>query len=303
MAIATEWHGFMPYQTWSGVLRDLSGPARDIRNLTSCGIFSLHHAMVFLGQGHNFQLLRSNHRALFKLLLDGTDSDELIALAKTHKLRASPFTSRSASVIRRRIDASLKVGHPVIIGSEPQIHWVCLGGRTDDGGYVWADSGSDPAVGGNWSWEAIEQWMTFDEEKGYYPDLKFPFEIITISPGRGMPSSRSMVPWVDSLWQALAADSDYAGDWSNLLADMLDVFWDRDYAPKGRPAGDFLDEHLDGIIEAVASQTVHPKNALREVGFAYRDAADFHNLVVAKGQDAQSIAGFSLKLLTKADSR
>jgi hypothetical protein len=74
MSVATEWHGFMPYQTWSGVFRDFTGTALDIRNLTSCGIFSLHHAMVFLGQGHNFQLLRSNHRALLKLLRMGTDT-------------------------------------------------------------------------------------------------------------------------------------------------------------------------------------------------------------------------------------
>ena len=74
MSVATEWHGFMPYQTWSGVFRDFTGTALDIRNVTSCGIFSLHHAMVFLGQGHNFQPLRSNHRAPLKLLRMGTDT-------------------------------------------------------------------------------------------------------------------------------------------------------------------------------------------------------------------------------------
>lgn len=299
MGVATAWHGFMPYQTWSGVFRDSTWTARDIRNFTSCGIFSLHHAMVFLGQGHNFQLLRSKHRALLKLLLTGTDTGELISLAKAHKLRTSVFESRSASAIRRKVDASLKAGHPVIIGSEPQVHWICLGGRTDDGGYVWADSGSDPAVGAFRSWDEIEDWMTFDEEEEYYPELEFPFEIIAVSPGKGMPASRTMVPWVGSLSKILAADSDYAGDWSNLLADMLDVFWDLDYAPKGRPAGEFLDEHLGGIVDSVASATGHSRAVILEIGRGYRDAADFHSLVAPKGEETSVIAAFSLKLLMK----
>lgn len=298
--IATQWHGFMPYQTWSGILRDCRGPALDIRNISSCGIFALHHAMVFLGQGHNFQYLRSHHRELVRLLRYGTESSELVPIAKKHGLRTEVIESRSAAVIRHKVDASLKAGHPVIIGSEPQIHWICLGGRTEDGGYVWADSANDPAVGGNWSWEEIVAWMTYDEKKECYPDLVFPFEIITIAPGKTMPASRSMVPWCGSLWPLLAGDSDYAGDWSNLLADMLDVFWDLDYAPKGRPAGEFLDEHLDGIINAAVNQTGIRQADLRSVAHGYRDAADFHSLVVPQGEEATAIAGFTLKLVAKA---
>jgi hypothetical protein len=300
MKIATEWHGFMPYQIWSGVIRDLNRAALDIRNLTSCGIFSLHHAMVFLGQGHNFQLLRSRHPELINLLRYGMESDELVRLAKSHDLRPSPFESSTIAPIRKAVDRSLAAGHPVIIGSEPQIHWVCLGGRTEDGGYVWADSAHDPAVGGNWSWEEIEEWMTYDEEEEYYPDLEFPFEIITIAPGKNMPASRSMVPWCGSLWPLLAGDTDYAGDWSNLLADMLDVFWDAEYAPKALPVGGFLDEHLDGIIDAAAFQTGISQADLLSVAHGYRDAADFHSLVVPQGQEATAIAGFTLKLVAKA---
>jgi hypothetical protein len=155
-------------------------------------------------------------------------------------------------------------------------------------------------VGGNWSWEEIEEWMTYDEEEEYYPDLEFPFEIITIAPGKNMPASRSMVPWCGSLWPLLAGDTDYAGDWSNLLADMLDVFWDAEYAPKALPVGGFLDEHLDGIIDAAAFQTGISQADLLSVAHGYRDAADFHSLVVPQGQEATAIAGFTLKLVAKA---
>ncbi len=82
---------------------------------------------------------------------------------------------------------------------------------------------------------------------------------------------------------------------------MLDVFWDIDYAPKGRPAGEFLDEHLDAMVNSVASVTNHSRADLQEIGRGYRDAADFHSLVVPSGGETFVVAAFSLKLFMKAD--
>ena len=298
MATATGYHGFLPYQNFAAVFRDRSKTGLDIRNLTSCGIFSVHHAMVFLGQGYNFRLLLCDHPRLMDKLRHGTVSDDLIRLAKRYGLKAAMFQSCSISQIHRQIDRSLAAGHAVIVGSEPNVHWICVGGRTDGGGYVYADSGNSPAVGVFDSWNALEDWMTTSDEGAGVTE---PFEIIAVSPGPKMPASRSMVPWTGSIWKILSSDSVYAKDWSNLLADMLDVFWDIDYAPKGRPAGEFLDEHLDAMVNSVASVTNHSRADLQEIGRGYRDAADFHSLVVPSGGETFVVAAFSLKLFMKAD--
>jgi len=301
MNIATSYHGFLPYQSRAR-LREWGITAHDPRNWASCGFFSLHHAMVFLGQGTRFQWLREQHARLLDKLWAGTESRALTCVAKKFKLKARVHTSRDKTApIRRALDRALAAGRPVIVGSEPNVHWICIGGRTDNEGYVWADSGADPAIGAFDSWDELEHWMLHrsDRSEPAPPPLKAPLEIIEIQPGSGMPARRSMVPWVGGIWESLASDPAYAKDWSNLLADMLDVFWDHDYAPNGRPAGEFLDEHLGGIVEAVSYQTGRTESSLRAAGLSYRDAADFHSLVVARGQDAHAIAGFSLKLATK----
>ena len=298
MAIASGYHGFLPYQNFAAVFRDRSRTGLDIRNRTSCGIFSVHHAMVFLGQGYNFRMLLCDHPRLLDKLYYGTVTEDLVRLAKWYGLKATKFKSRSIAPIRKRIDGSLAAGHAVIVGSEPNCHWLCLGGRTESGGYVWADSGENPAVGAFDSWSELEHWMSASNEGG---GLTYPFEIIAVSPGAKMPASRSMVPWSGSIWKLLSADPAYAKDWSNLLADMLDVFWDIDYAPKGRPAGEFLDEHLEAIVAAVTATTRHSRADLLEIGRGYRDVADFHSLVVPSGEETLVVAAFSLKLFMKAD--
>jgi len=122
------------------------------------------------------------------------------------------------------------------------------------------------------------------------------FEAIAVLPGPKMPASRSIVPWIDGVWETLAADPGYARNWSNLLADMLQVFWDAEYVRHGIPAGDFLDEHSPAVIEAVSSLAGWTKQSIEDQASAYRDAANFHNLVVDPGQESVTIARFSLML-------
>jgi hypothetical protein len=302
MKIATKYHGFLPYQSLA-IFKDIDWTSFDPRNRAACGFFALHHAMVFLGQGSRFQWLRDLHPDFWAKVNGGTYTEDLVGLAERVHLRPTVHRSwQKPAPIRRALDKALNAGHPVIVGSEPNIHWICIGGRTPDGGYVWADSAWDPVVGGNCSWEELEKWMLYstNPKRKSYPDLEDNLEIIEIAPGRQMPSSRSMVPWSGGIWKSLASDQAYAKDWSNLLADMLDVFWDLDYAPKARPAGDFLGEHLDAIIDAVAGQTELSEASVRDTAHAYRDSADFHSLVVPHGQEATAIAGFTLKLVAKA---
>lgn len=254
--------------------------------------------MVFLGHGGVYSSLRDKHPSLYDKIDRGTSEEQLVKLSKKLALRTERFKNTCIKAFRRYVDKALRAGSPVIIGSEPAVHWICLGGRTQEGGYVWADSkNATAAIGAFDTWDNVEEWVT-----GELTELTEPFSAITVSPGKNMPASRSIVPWIKGVYESLNADADYAQDWSNLLADMLDVFWDREYVSKCVPAGEFLDRHLDGIVKATASLSGHDESSLVSVANGYRDAADFHNLVVAKGHDAQSISAFSHKLAAKADA-
>lgn len=290
MSLSEDFDGFLPYQNsiWT-----------DPRHWAACGFFSLHHAMVFLGQAGSYSDMRDKHNSLWDMIWEGTVAQPLIKLAKKEGLHAEHYETQSIKDYRRHLDQVLRSGSPLIIGSEPANHWICLGGRTQEGGYVWADSADKSgAIGAFGSWDELEEWLT----DGDASELEEPFSSITISPGKKMPTSRSMVPWVGGVYESLNADSDYAHEWSNLLGDMLDVFWDREYVSRGVPAGKFLDHHLDGIIEATASLRGHDVEALQDLAHGYRNAADFHNLVVAKGHDTQAISAFAHKLAAKADA-
>ena len=290
MYLFEDFDGFLPYQNsiWT-----------DPRHWAACGFFSLHHAKVFLGQGGGYADLRDKHGSWWDMIHEGTVAQPLMKLAKKEGLHVEYYETTGIKCYRRHLDKVLKAGSPLIIGSEPAGHWICLGGRTDEGGYVWADSADgNAAIGAFDSWDELEEWLT----EGDHSALEEPFSAITVSPGPKMPKSRSMVTWSGGLIESLSSDEDYALDWSNLVADMLDVFWDREYVPGGVAAGDFLDRHLDGIVEATATLTGHDEKALEGLAHGYRDAADFSNLVVAKGHDASAITAFAHKLAAKADA-
>ena len=294
MHLSQNLDGFLPYQSsQAGLL-----PRLDLRNRAACGLFSMHHAMVFLGLGGSYCALRDQHPSLYSKIYGGTVAQQLVALARKMSLRATALETRSIRTYRKQVDRALRMGAPVIIGSEPAIHWLCLGGRTDGGGYVWADSANaNGAIGAFACWEEVEAWLTLED--GLPIDLQEDFSAITLEPGARMPKSRSMVPWSGGLYSCLSADPAYAWDWSNQLADMLDVFWDKEVTPKGLPAADFLASHLKGIVEATSSLTGHSKSDLLTVAHQYRNAADFHNLVVARGHETLSIAAFAHKLAAK----
>ena len=197
------------------------------------------------------------------------------------------------------MDRCLASGYPVIIGSEPAIHWICLGGRTANGEYVWADSAYSPALGAC-PWDELKYWFTVDADTDLEMELEEAFEAIAILPGANLPSSRSIVPWVDGIWEVWTNDPTYARNWSNLLADMLDVFWDKEFAKGVQSAGDFIDKNLSSIVESVSYQSGSCAEYLHDLGQVYRDVAEFHSLVVPEGQEVEVITSFALKLLAKA---
>ncbi len=298
ISISEGLHGFVSYQIGDGVVDDGSRAALSLTNWAACGLFSVHHAFVFLGQGGSIRNLKNLHPGILDLFYFGLGTDKLRALIRRAGAKSEVVEGWKLKPVKTWVDRHLAKGHPVIVGSEPHCHWICIGGRTAAGDYVWADSAEHPTLGKS-SWEVLDLWMTRNS-KGEEVELKYPFEAIAVLPARTMAASRSIVPWVAGIWEIWASDPKYARTWSNLLADMLDVFWDAEYAPKPLPVGGFLEEHLAGIINAAAFQTGISQADLRSIAHGYRDVADFHSLVVPAGQEATAIAGFTLKLVARA---
>ena len=289
ISISKSLHGFISYQNRQAVLNELSLPALALTNWAACGLFSVHHALVFLGQGDSIQNIKSYHASSWDLFRNGLDIDQMRAIIRKAGAKSDFVQTDRLRSIKSWLDRHLVAGHPVVIGSEPCCHWICLGGKSSDGGYVWADSAAHPSLG-KYTWDELAEWMG----DGY--ELEDDFEAVAVLPGRGMPASRSIVPWIDGIWETWACDPKYAKKWSNLLEDMLRVFWDAEYVQHGIPAGEFLDEHAPAVVLAVSSLAGWSKQRVEEHANGYRDVANFHNLVVDPGQESATIARFSLML-------
>ena len=293
MQVTTQLHGFLPHQTaycdW------------DPRNLAACGIFSIHHAMVFLGEGDEYWKVRDRVPSLWSKLYAGLDLTELVCLGKRCGLCVEPLETRRRSSLRKFLNAHLKKGHSVVLGSEPQEHWICIGGHTEDGGYVVADSASDPAVGWFKSWDEVEAWLTIDGETGEEATLECAFEALAVMPGRKMSQGRSMVKRIGLVWEILRDYPEYAFDWSNQLNDVLGLFWDGELAPGEMDAGDFIDTHLDSLVAAVSEHTGATKDVVWDAAVGYREVAHAHHLVVPRSEMWGALARFTLQLSAKVE--
>ena len=299
--ISAGLHGFVNYQHLPDLLGDPHLDRLSFTHFAACGLFSVHHALVFLGQGDSIENTKSLHPRFSDLIWNGLESDKLIKIVRKAGAKPDLMETWKLKPLKSWVDKHLATGRPVIIGSEPACHWICIGGRTSDGCYVKADSAESPAIG-VYSWDELEEWMTVDEDTGEEAELEFPFEAVAVLPGPKMPPSRSIVPWVDGIWEIWASDPKYARNWSNLLADMLQVFWDAEYVKRGILAGEFLDEHGSAIVEAVSSLNGWNPKLVRDRANAYRDVSHFHNLVVDPGQESAMLARFSLMLQARINA-
>jgi hypothetical protein len=219
--VSKDLHGFISYQNDDAIVADISLAALSITNYKACGLFSVHHAFVFLGQGNSIQYMKGLHPGILDLYRIGLTIDKVRALIRNAGMKSEVVESWQLRPIKNWVDRHLAAGHPVILGSEPHNHWICLGGKTSDGDYVCADSSLYPTIL-TCSWDVLAFWMTNNPKK---PDLqlKYSFEALAVLPGRKMPASRSIVPWIDGVWETWASDPRYAKQWSNLLADRIGV--------------------------------------------------------------------------------
>ncbi len=284
--VASDFEGFINPQ-YTGDRPWWFPASFDPTDWCACGVFSIHHALVFLGQGENSRCLKNLHTSSWDLLKEGIELGPLCRVIRKTGCRAEPKVHSQRKGLHQFVDAHLKAGHPVILGSETEEHWICLGGRTSDGCYVQADSAEPRAIAA-YSWESLADWTGIDGVE---------IETVAVLPGKGMPASRTAVPHMYGIWKIWHDHPEYAENWGNLLADMLDVFWDSSLAPGGIPADQFFDEHGARIAEATAEFCGLPLKTAQSQLDDYRNAADFHSLVVPKDELSGAITrlGFVLQ--------
>jgi len=195
--ISQKLHGFISYQNIEAILREFSLSSLSLTNRHACGLFSVHHALVFLGYGDSIQNMKSHHSRSWDLIKGGLYLEQLAAIVRKSGAKSDYIESDNLRTIKSWLNRHLAAGHPVIIGSELYCHWCCLGGRTSEGGYVWADSAEHPSIGVS-TWDELAEWHGEGEE------LEFPFQALVVLPGSKIPASRSIVPWIDGVWETLA---------------------------------------------------------------------------------------------------
>ena len=138
------------------------------QKLSSCGVQSLHHALLLLGKSSNLGDLLAAFPFLNNVAF-GHDVSPLVGAAKRFGAQPEDLTSSSLCSLRISVNRALKGGSPVILGglfdSKKGIflHWLVLAGFNGEGGYVWIDSADEP-FSGTWDWDGVEEWIGRDAE-------------------------------------------------------------------------------------------------------------------------------------------
>ena len=270
----------------------------DPTNWCACGVWSLHHALVALGQATTDRHLKSLHGNLLDLTglplindeIGGLLRKPLCKLVRKTGCRPEDAVFSTHRSLKQFLNHHLDSGHPVILGSDPAVHWICVIGRMGDGAYITADSADWPTVQ-LFDADSLIGWTGINDGESV--------DCVAVVPGAKMPKSRSFVPYAGGLWELLNRDTDYAANWTRLLDDMLEVFWDADLAPGGMPASEFFDMHSSQLVSALTDMSDFDSFSIQEWVDSYREVANFHSLVVAEGHLAESLSRLLLVLLAR----
>jgi len=254
----------------------------------SCGVQSLHHAMLVLGKSSDLGELL----AAFPILDNVKEGHELPLLASVARAfgsRPENLTNSSLRSFRASIKRTLKGRSPVVLGSNLAVHWLVLAGSDDDGGYVWIDSADDP-LSGVWDWDQIEEWLGPDEEE---------FEAIAIHPGKNDNPGRSMVPHIAGIYELLGSNEELASQWGEYLDDLDTVF---NFEPRGGPkmnAEAFFESNEEAIVQPVLWMDKGDEldeAVVREFFANYRTVANFHSLELPTCFETHAVAQMAMIL-------
>ena len=255
---------------------------------SSCGVQSLHHAMLLLGKSSDLGELL----AAFPILANvkfGHELHLLASVAKAFGARPENLTNSRLRFIRTSINRTLKGGSPVILGSNRNVHWLVLAGFDKDGGYVWIDSADDP-FSGSWDWEEIEEWLGPDEEE---------FEAIAIHSGKKDDFRRSMVPHMAGIYELIGSGDPIAGQWGEYLDDLDGVFNFAITRGRKMAAENFFEKNEEAIVQPLLwmdNDDELEEPAVREVFANYRTVANFHSLEFPACFETHAVAHMAIVL-------
>jgi hypothetical protein len=288
---------------------------RNPRHWFSCGAHSVYHALLCLG------IVTDKSEAVDWTAADlkkfgipviwggwwdpGLVPEQLIKLTKKHGGKPMEFSTRANGGgfgrLRRWIDSHLARGHPVIIACQNDEHWALLAGHNGDT-YYWIDSASQEAAVGACDLSDIEDWVIRGSD---WPDEDPPstYYAIAVAPGKDASIERSLVPWMETLWQLLASDRELAGNWAFYL-EQLDYILD--YGTQREtsvPAGEFFQNYEEAIVQPVLwtdSDGDLEEKQVRDLYRSYWTVADMHSLRVPSAYQSHVACHLTLLLRDQA---
>jgi hypothetical protein len=206
---------------------------------------------------------------------------------------------RGLKHLKRRIDRQLDLGQPIIIGCEADTHWAVLAGRSGRS-YYWLDSAA-VTVAGCRDWSEVEEWIVTDDE-GNECELEN-YEAIAVTAADGTGTTRSIVPWMENLWELLADDEELAGNWALYLGELYRAFDFEGSRGLKMPVGNFFEQNEHAIVQPLIWNGSDGDLSKAELYNLYRNywtVGDMHNLVVPAAFESHALAHLALLLADRA---
>jgi hypothetical protein len=263
----------------------------------SCGVQSLHHALLLLGKPSDLAELLAAFPLLDNIAF-GHEVPPLISAARRFGGRPEDITSSDLRALRATINRILKGGSPIILGSDARVHWLVLAGLDGQGGYVWIDSFDQP-LSGAWDWDGIEEWLLAADADGERSDEIDVFEAIAIHPRKNDNPARSMVPHIAGIYELLGSNEKLAGQWGSYLDDLDKVFNFQSGKGPRMEAETFFENNGEAIALPVLwmdQDGLLEKEVVQEVLRNYRTVANFHSLELPACYESHAVAHMAMIL-------
>lgn len=260
----------------------------DPRVYHTCGVQSVHHA--FLALGCAFSLGEMFKQTALGKMIFGQELECLQELVQRFGGRSKNLSGERWSRVRAGIDRALGAGAPVVLGSDPEEHWLLLVGKTDDGEYIWLDS-ADSSLTGTWNPDEAEEWVG-EPNSGE-------IEALAIYPRSRPQIRRSMVPHFESVFELLGEDRRLASRWGDYLNDLDEVFNFETSRGPWLDSEHFFTTNVEPIVQPVlwtdyAQQMVEAD--VRDVFANYQTVANCHSLRLPSACESHCIAHMAFVL-------
>lgn len=269
------------------------------RDWISCGAHSVYHSLLCLG------VVADKSKVVDLASLSpfgdgfGLSLDELKKLAKGHGVKSVDLSTSAGNAglrqLRLNINRHLGLDHPVVLGVEQDGHWVVIAGRKGNT-YYWIDSAGEQ-IAGQADWNEVVDWIGEPQDDPNY------YAAMAVYPVNG-PTKRSLVPWMDSLWETLATDDELANYWGYYL-EQLDNVLDYGGSKPTIPAGEFFRINEEAIVQPVLWADTDgelDEDAVRDIYRSYWTVADMHSLMVPEVYQSHVACHLTLLLQEDAES-